>query len=255
MLHRRTFLLALGGPFAVALSRRGAALTAAPAPLPPISWSCPMHPEVVDNEAGKCPICGMTLAKLRLALVWTCSVHTDITQMQTGRCRRCGRDLIRVTKALSFTCPVHSAIDVLDPGRCPRCRRTLVEKYSVRPHGDHNPKHGGSFFMVSNNWHLEVTHPAASVFRLYVYDNYSKPFWPPGLAARITEAPDATGTRRDVSIPFARTPRGYYEARVPGLAVPATIAAKVRFEANDKEYRFDFIFPDFSKEPAVRPPR
>ena len=72
----------------------------------------------------------------------------------------------------------------LDPGRCPRCRRTLVAKYSVRPHGDHNPKHGGSFFIVSNNWHLEVTHPAASIFRLYIYDNYSKPFSPPGLTAR-----------------------------------------------------------------------
>ena len=59
-----------------------------------------MHPEVVDNKAGTCPICGMTLEKLRLALVWTCPVHTEITETQAGQCRRCGRDLIRVTKAL-----------------------------------------------------------------------------------------------------------------------------------------------------------
>ncbi|PYR57335.1 MAG: hypothetical protein DMF85_13950, partial [Acidobacteria bacterium] len=58
-----------------------------------------------------------------------------------------------------------------------------------------------------------------------------------------------------VAIPFARTARGYYEARVPNVAVPATIAANVRFEAGDKEYRFDFLFPDYSKEPTVRPPR
>jgi hypothetical protein len=29
----------------------------------------------------------------------------------------------------------------------------------------------------------------------------------------------------------------------------------VRFEAHDKEYRFDFIFQDYSKEPTVRLPR
>jgi len=124
-------------------------------------------------------------------------------------------------------------------------------QYTVRPHGDHNPKHGGSFFMVSNNWHLEVTHPAAAVFRLYIYDSYSKPFAPPGLAARVVEVTPDKGKRTDVEVPFVRTPRGYYEARIPDAAVPTTIAAKVRFEAGDKEYRFDFVFPEYSKEPVA----
>jgi predicted RNA-binding Zn-ribbon protein involved in translation (DUF1610 family) len=210
-----------------------------------------MHAEVVDSAAGPCPICGMKLEPVRLALVWSCPVHTELSEAQAGRCRRCGRDLIRVTKALSFRCPVHTGVTSLDPGRCPRDRRPLVPVYAIRPHGDHNPKHGGSFFMVSNNWHLEVTHPSAGVFRLYIYDNYSKPFSPPGLAARIIEAAAGTGRPAPVAIPFVRSARGYYEARVPDLAVPATIAAKVRFEAGDKEYRFDFSFPDYSREPAV----
>jgi predicted RNA-binding Zn-ribbon protein involved in translation (DUF1610 family) len=214
-----------------------------------------MHAEVVEDKAGKCPICGMALAPVRLALVWSCSLHPEITRQDKGRCPRCGRDLLRVTKAVTFTCPVHPKIDVLDPGRCPICRRTLVAKYTIRPHGDHNPKHGGQFFMASNNWHLEVTHPAESTFRLYVYDEYSKPFSPPGLSARITESVDASGTRHDVAVPFARTSRGYYEARLAGSAIPATIAARVRFEPNDKEYRFDFIFSDYSKEPLAGPLR
>ena len=179
-----------------------------------------MHPEVVDNEPGKCPLCGMTLEKVRLALVWSCPVHSEVTEFQAGRCRKCGRDLIRVTKAVSFTCPVHTTVNVLEPGKCPRCARTLVTKYTVRPHGDHNPKHGGTFFMVSNNWHLEVTHPSAAVFRLYIYDNYSKPFSPPGLAGRIVEVVDAAGKRADVAVPFTRTSRGYYEARVPAWPSP-----------------------------------
>ena len=40
---------------------------------------------------------------------------------------------------------------------------------------------------------------------------------------------------------------------MPNLALPAAIAAKVRFEAGDKEYQFDFMFSDYSKEPLVTP--
>jgi hypothetical protein len=260
VLNRRAFFVSALVPFAAAGLGRSAVRafqrTKPPAaPIPPVAWTCPMHAEVVDDAPGKCPICGMTLVPVRLVLVWTCPVHTDISEPQPGRCRRCGRDLIRVTKALSFTCTVHPKIDVIDPGRCPICKRTLVAKYTIRPHGDHNPKHGGYFLMASNNWHVEVTHPAASVFRLYVYDEYSKPFSPPGLAARVVEVPEGAG-RKDVSIPFTRSGRGgYLEARVPDLGVPATIATKVRFETTDKEYRFDFLFPEYSKEPAARVPR
>jgi hypothetical protein len=255
MRTRRTFLLSLFAPFAgVAVARASArGQKGLPAAIPPVSWSCPMHAEVVDDKPGKCPICGMTLAPVRLALVWSCPIHTEISEPQAGRCRRCGRDLVRVTKAMTFTCRVHRQIDVLNPGACPICKRPLVAKYSIRPHGDHNPKHGGYFMMASNNWHVEVTHPAASTFRLYVYDNYSKPFTPPGLAARIIEVPGAGGQKSNVSIDFTRVARGgYLEARVPGLAVPSTIAIKVRFETGDRDYRFDFIFADYSKEPAAR---
>ncbi|HEX6463877.1 MAG TPA: heavy metal-binding domain-containing protein [Vicinamibacterales bacterium] len=214
-----------------------------------------MHAEVVEDKPGKCPICGMPLAPVRLALVWSCSVHPGITREDSGRCSKCGRDLVQVTKAVTFSCPVHPKVDVPDPGRCPICGRTLVAKYSIRPHGDHNPKHGGQFFMASNNWHLEVTHPSAATFRLYIYDEYSSSFSPPGLMARITESVDATGKRHEVSVPFERTMRGYYQARLPDAAIPATIAARVRFEPNDKDYRFDFIFPDYSREPLARPVR
>jgi hypothetical protein len=254
---RRSFLVTLLGLVAGARIRanEAAALAqkATPSPLPPVSWSCPMHAEVVLDKPGKCPICAMELKPLRLELLWSCPIHTDVSEMQAGRCKRCGRDLVRVIKALSFTCRVHPKVDLLDPGACPVCKRTLVARYSVRPHGDHNPKHGGFFFMASNNWHVEVTHPAASVFRLYVYDEYSKPFSPKGLTARIIEAPDGSGKKSNVSIGFTRAAGGQFlEARIPGLALPATIAAKVRFEAQDDEYRFDFMFVDYSREPAVR---
>jgi hypothetical protein len=240
---------------AVLISRRaflGAALVAvAPArALPPLSWTCPMHPEVVTDTAGTCPICKMTLVAVRLESVWSCQLHPDVTRREAGRCPLDGRALVRMVKALSFVCPIHPKIADVNSGRCPIDKRPLVAKYSLRPHGDHNPKHGGQFFMAPNNWHVEVAHPAAAVFRLYVYDDYSRPFVPNGFSGRIVTVADAKGAPADASIPFTRSPGGpVLEARVAGLALPATIAVKVRFQAGDQEYRFDFPFLDYSKEP------
>ncbi len=216
-----------------------------------------MHPEVVDDEKGTCPICRMPLEAVRLDLVWTCPEHTErISEPVAGACRICGRDLIRVIKSLRFVCRVHRDVDRLEPGRCPTCGQTLVGTYLVRPHGDHNPKHGGHFFMASNNWHIEVTHPARDVFRVYVYDDYSKPFLPPALTARIVEVTPAGGVGAAptaVDIPLERVAgRQYVEGRVRGLAVPAILAMHIRFELADKEYRFDFYFVDYSKDPPRR---
>jgi hypothetical protein len=229
--NRREFLAAL------------AALAVPPsAPLPPVSWTCPMHPEVVDDQSGACPICRMALTPVRLELVWSCQLHLDVTERQPGRCRICGRQLVRIIKALSFTCPVHPKINEIDPGSCPIDHRRLVARYALRPHGDHNPKHGGSFIMAPNNWHVEATHPAPSQFRLYVYDEYSRPFIPRGFTSRIVVG--------DTSIPFRPAPgSAFLDARVPQLALPAAIVVRARFEENQPEYRFDFQFYDYSKEP------
>jgi len=212
-------------------------------PLPPLSWTCPMHPEVVDDQHGKCPICSMELTPVRLELTWSCQLHLDaITERQPGRCRICGRQLVKVVKALSFACPAHAKVNDINPGRCPIDRRTLVAKYSLRPHGDHNPKHGGNFVMAPNNWHLEATHPAASQFRLYVYDDYSRPFIPKGFTSRIVD--------RDRSIPFKAAPGGsFLQAHLADAALPSTIVVKARFEEKQPEYHFDFQFYDYSKEP------
>ena len=256
--------MTLGGPFRITRRAFGAsvivALTralqaaqnaASTRELPPVSWTCPMHPEVVDNKAGKCPICAMNLVAVRLDLVWTCMVHTTVAEPKAGTCRTCGRDLVRVIKAMSWTCRAHPKVDSIDPGRCPICRRTLIVKYTDRPHGDHNPKHGGQFFMAPNNWHVEVTHPATGVFRIYCYDEYSKPFMPKGFAARL-EVGSAAGNAAPKAVVFTplRTRSPYLEARVANLGLPAIIVVKVQFQADQPEYRFDFQFYGYSKEPT-----
>src|SRR5437588_9404929 len=76
---------------AMLMSRRELLLTALAAiaaahPLPPLSWTCPMHPEVVTDTAGACPICKMTLVPVRLESVWSCQLHPDLTKFEAGRC-------------------------------------------------------------------------------------------------------------------------------------------------------------------------
>jgi hypothetical protein len=201
-----------------------------------------MHAEVVDDQKGACPICKMALVPVRLELVWSCQLHLDLTQKQPGKCPTCGRQLVKIIKALSFGCPAHPKLNEMNPGRCPIDKRTLVAKYSLRPHGDHNPKHGGNFIMAPNNWHVEATHPAAAQFRLYVYDEYSRPFIPKGFTSRIVAG--------ETSIPFTPAAgRAFLEVRMANAALPAIIVVKARFEPTQPEYRFDFQFYEYSKDP------
>src|SRR5262249_46763827 len=85
--NRRTFLASLAAvagagparPFEslVAARAAGGRYAQTKAPLPPVSWTCPMHAEVVDDQGGACPICGMALVPVRLELVWSCQLHLD----------------------------------------------------------------------------------------------------------------------------------------------------------------------------------
>src|SRR5947207_2329943 len=75
------------------LTWMAAAVAIPPASLPPLSWTCPMHAEVVDDHSGACPICKMALVPVRLDLVWSCQLHLDLTQHQPGTCPTCGRQL------------------------------------------------------------------------------------------------------------------------------------------------------------------
>ena len=72
-MHARAFavILVLAWPIA---GQTQAAL------VPPVSWTCLMHPDVVESKKGACPVCRMALVPVRLAVVWTCPVHAVIEQ-------------------------------------------------------------------------------------------------------------------------------------------------------------------------------
>jgi hypothetical protein len=139
-----------------------------------------------------------------------------------------------------------------------------IGRRTLRAHGNHNPQHGGQFFMAPDNWHhLEGVHPSARVFRLYVYDDYGRPLAAAkvkDIQARVvtkeTYDPATRKTTELTAFPLkAVRNRPYLEARIDRSTLPAEMTAKVKFAGDQPEHRFDFTFAAFSKEPAVPAPR
>ena len=160
-------------------------------------WTCPMHPQIVEEGPGSCPICGMDLVEKEfpaqqasdeaagdtgdnmaghedqdlVARVtsggetvtrWTCPMHPQIVEEEPGSCPICGMDLVEkefpaqqesadaagtgddmtgheghdhAASATSggetvtrWTCPMHPQIIEEEPGSCPICGMDLVEK-------------------------------------------------------------------------------------------------------------------------------
>jgi Cu(I)/Ag(I) efflux system membrane fusion protein len=141
-----------------------ASAIAATKPQPEQAYVCPMHPQIVQDEPGECPICGMDLVAREIepgpstpvteALrgdhdhangVYVCPMHPQIVQDEPGECPICGMDLVArevepepstpVTEALAgdhdhsrevYVCPMHPQIVQDEPGECPICGMDLV---------------------------------------------------------------------------------------------------------------------------------
>jgi transcription initiation factor IIE alpha subunit len=57
-------------------------------------YTCPMHPEVISERAGKCPKCGMDLVKKKADKIYSCPMHPDVISDKPGKCPKCGMDLV-----------------------------------------------------------------------------------------------------------------------------------------------------------------
>jgi Cu(I)/Ag(I) efflux system membrane fusion protein len=68
-------------------------------------YTCPMHPEIIRDKPGQCPICGMDLVPMQpehdrqtvakdVATKYTCPMHPQIIRDKPGQCPICGMDLV-----------------------------------------------------------------------------------------------------------------------------------------------------------------
>ena len=61
----------------------------------PVVYVCPMHPEVVSDEPGSCPKCGMKLlAQAAEPTTYACPMHPEVTSEKPDRCPKCGMKLL-----------------------------------------------------------------------------------------------------------------------------------------------------------------
>jgi FtsP/CotA-like multicopper oxidase with cupredoxin domain len=70
---------------------------AMPAGTGPVTYACPMHPEVTSEQPGRCPKCGMKLLATQGSSAptnYACPMHPEVTSEQPGRCPKCGMKLL-----------------------------------------------------------------------------------------------------------------------------------------------------------------
>jgi len=221
--------------------------------LPPLIYVCPMHSDVTSHEDGECPICKMGLEPMRLDTVYTCPIHSIISEHAPGKCPICGRTLGEITVKVAWRCG-GSEIDLMEPQRCQDGTQAVrVQKRLA--HGNHNPQHGGQFFMGSDYWHhVEGVYPSQGVFRLYLFDDYTKPL----AADRIRDVKARVVTKEETdpktfvtsevtAVPLLPSAEGpYLEAAMESLPFPASLIVQATFTEDGKEQRFDFTFNEYS---------
>ena len=110
-------------------------------------YTCGMHPQVLNEGPGTCPICQMDLTPLAesgddahahaAGETWVCPKHSEtIREDEAGECPICGRELVleghdhepRAGGEGWWTCPMHPQIVEDEPGSCPICGMDLVWK-------------------------------------------------------------------------------------------------------------------------------
>ena len=238
----------------------------AQAKLPPLQYTCPMHPEILEDKPGSCRICKMALEPTRIDtdLNYSCPDHPVVIAAKPGICpidRR--RELVPVVVTLHWTCKQSPDQKLMDPGKCADgSDRALVKQ--IRAHGDHNPRHGGIFYMAQDQWHhMEGTLPSAGTFRAFFYDNYTQPIDAKAFTGSVVlQAIDpATKAPKDVATFPLRLSRDgktlegtlKNDAR-PSKETPTTMVAKVRMTKDGPEQPFTFAFVEYSKDVPTSAP-
>ena len=116
---------------------------------------------------------------------------------------------------------------------------------------DHNPLHGGQFFMAANNYHhLEGALPNAGEFRLYVYDDFKQPVDPRNFGGDVVfEAWNAeTENWDETRYPMAPAiGSDHLVSEIPG-ELPSEFFAHVWLAG--EQQRYDFYFEETTVEPV-----
>lgn len=209
-------------------------------------YLCPVHRDQQATGPGRCPVCNRELVLRVLVPTFSCPMHPQIDEGHAGRCPICGMTLVPTTRELRWYCPSRPDVVSNTSGSCPD--GTAMAPRSVpMAHGDHNPKHGGILFMAPNGYnHLEGTLGDDGTFRLYLYDDFTRPIDAKGFAGTIDDRPLSPAEDGSVLSAVVPRPEGTKEA--------ADLVLELRFPGDDEDTRFDFVFANKTAEASANVP-
>ena len=113
-------------------------------------FTCPMHPEIIKDQPGNCPKCGMNLIPVKMEA----DKHTSYPARDElhPSLEQPGQNLSNVTKVdvpisssgfQKYTCPMHPQIVQDGPGKCPLCGMRLVPLSKTGSHTGHQSHTSG----------------------------------------------------------------------------------------------------------------
>ncbi len=111
-------------------------------------YTCPMHPEVIKDEPGNCPKCGMNLVPLKVA---ESKIHSDAKPAAVDHSKiKISGDKVSSSEGdhaaaalkqgmQQYTCSMHPQVIKDVPGKCPYCGMVLIPlKTKGNAKGEHN---------------------------------------------------------------------------------------------------------------------
>ena len=192
-----------------------------------------------------------SLVPVRLVIAYSC-LRVQLPLRETpGRCPVDRSSWCLSRPASTSRARNDSNVRDMNPGTCAD-GSARVKVFERRPHGDHNPRHGGSsIFMSADQFHhVEGTYVAPHTFRIYFYDDMTRPIAATALTGRVVMA-DSNAVEIGPSIPMVlggSADHSTMEAQLPNANLPLNVKLFMKFKPNDKEQVFDFRFTDYSKE-------
>ena len=112
---------------------------------PALKYVCPMHPDVISDAPGHCPICGMDLVSLCTAPKGQPMAQQTMLPMVDAPHQAAMPGMASKVKAVlppalgqaGYVCPMHPDVVSDAPGRCPICGMGLVQKAGHIHTGQH----------------------------------------------------------------------------------------------------------------------
>ncbi len=156
----------------------------------------------------------------------------------------------------TYICPMKCEKNKVypQPGKCPVCKMALVEfKEGQVEHADHTAKHGGTFFMAADNWHhLEGVMASPTEFRLYLYDNFTKPISAKGYVGKaevVRQDNKGDDLGKSVTLQLQADEKGeFLKASMPAeFTLPLAFTVGVTLHKGERPALFNFTFDKVSK--------